>query len=262
MSYIAFDLDALNVARDVGAAAGLPEERITHGLLRMWAWCFREKTDAVQAIQVQGFFGAAAAPALVAFGFLAEDANGYRVRGAERYLRVSEARSRGGHAAKSNLIPGGPKRTSSRDASREEVSAPVETQPSHTLGSTSALTPNTEHRTPNTSKEDAASSSVPIAAFEVTPPDIERIEAWTPQEFWRAAECSRRALGYPPQKWPSPKVLSQWWAEARGVADVAVLGQAFERFARTDFARSRAPPAPFELFAKTWSNHLPSGGRP
>ncbi len=157
MSYIAFDLDALNVSRDVGAAAGVPEERITHGLLRMWAWCFREKTDTVQAIQVQGFFGTSAAPALVAFGFLAPAGGAdFRVRGAERYLRVSEARSRGGKAAAGNLIPGGPKRSASRAPSRGSLSAPAEPQPSTTLGSTSALTPNTEHRAPSTESKSIA----------------------------------------------------------------------------------------------------------
>ena len=156
MSYIAFDLDALNVSRDVGAAAGVPEERITHGLLRMWAWCFREKTDTVQAIQVQGFFGTSAAPALVAFGFLAPAGADFRVRGAERYLRISDARSKGGHAAKSNLIPGGPKRSTGRASSRDPRSAPAETQPSTTLGSTSALTPSTEHRAPNTESKSTA----------------------------------------------------------------------------------------------------------
>lgn len=145
MSYIAFDLDALNVARDVGAACGLPEERITHGLLRMWAWCFREKADTVDEVQVQGFFSAAAAPALVSFGFLAAAGDRYRVRGADRYLRVSEQRSKAGKARAASA---------GRSAGRFAGAAPAAHQrdTSTHQRSTSekpALTPNTEHRTPN-----------------------------------------------------------------------------------------------------------------
>ena len=148
MSYIAFDLDAINVARDVGAAAGLPEERITHGLLRMWAWCFREKRDTVQAIQVHGFFGAAAAPALVAFGFLAVSGDDFRVRGADRYLRVAEGRRKGGLAASKNLIPGGPKR---KIQPRGDAEHTAESQPRVSRARPSARPRAfTEHRTPNT----------------------------------------------------------------------------------------------------------------
>lgn len=145
MSYIAFDLDALNVSRDVGAAAGISEERVTHGLLRMWAWCFREKADTVESIQVQGFFGCAAAPALVAFGFLEEQSgDSYRVRGAERYLRVSKARS---EAGQQRAMGAG------RVAGRFTSTAPATTStaPANDQQTTSkrpALTPSTEHRTP------------------------------------------------------------------------------------------------------------------
>lgn len=142
MSYIAFDLDALNVARDVGDAAGIPEERVTHGLLRMWAWCFRQKRDTLQAIQVRGFFGADAAPALVAFGFLESTGAGFRVRGADRYLRVSEARSTAG---KTRAASAG------RSAGRFTSKTPAPDQ--QTTSTAPALTPSTEHRAPNTKKD-------------------------------------------------------------------------------------------------------------
>lgn len=93
MSYIAFDLDALNRAPAVARAAGVSEESILAGLLRLWAWCFREELDQVTSLQVRGHFGAEVAEALAAFGFLEPTtASGcWRVRGAARYLKVKTA---------------------------------------------------------------------------------------------------------------------------------------------------------------------------
>jgi hypothetical protein len=59
--------------------------------------------------QVQALTGfpKAALLVLVEFNFLtALDTGAYRVKGTKRYTRISEAKSKGGHAAKSNLIPG------------------------------------------------------------------------------------------------------------------------------------------------------------
>jgi hypothetical protein len=155
VSYIAFDLDALNVARDVGAAASLPEERITHGLLRMWAWCFREKTDTVTAIQVQGFFAPDTAPALVAFGFLAQTENGFRVRGAERYLRVSTQRAAAGRARSSSAGRSAGKFTSDKPAADQQTTSSHQ----RTTSEKPALTPSTEHLAPK--KETAPTPSTP-----------------------------------------------------------------------------------------------------
>lgn len=102
---------------------------------------------------------------------------------------------------------------------------------------------------------------IPIAAFVVEPPDRERIEQWTKEDFWRAAECTRRELGYPPQKWPDPRALSRWWGEARGVADVARLGLAFERFTQDKHWREATPPAPFGAFMSKWADFLPKARR-
>lgn len=160
MSYIAFDLDALNVSRDVGAAAGIPEERVTHGLLRMWAWCFREKTASVTAVHVRGFFGIDCAEALIAFGFLAREDDGFRVRGAERYLRISEARRRG--AERTNAAKR--KRTPSDDGpSLKRRSSDAQATLDRALPN--ALTPSTEHRTPNTEHhKDCADAQPPPKA--------------------------------------------------------------------------------------------------
>lgn len=101
MPYIAFDLDALSSIPAVAGAAGLPEGSVALGCLRMWAHCWKAKTDRVQPVQLAGFFGSGedrVRAALSAFGFLEEASDGLRVKGAERYLRVSKARAEAGRA--------------------------------------------------------------------------------------------------------------------------------------------------------------------
>lgn len=197
MPHIAVELDALNVTPDVAGAAGISDSDALAGLVRTWAYCFRAQTDIVTTGQLAGFFrsgtGEKVAAALVAFGFLEALEDGWRVRGADRYLRlttaVQEGRRKGGLAAKKHLVPGpkprNPAEDSSRRASRSEAEgkpktpsaepraqnpsakSPAEGQPKDSaegqaeepFGFASAsvrlLSPNTEHRTPNTVKEAA-----------------------------------------------------------------------------------------------------------
>ena len=146
-SYIAFDLDALNVVPDVASACGLPAGDVAHGLLKLWAWCFRHKTDVVTEIHLAGFFGKPSASALEAFGFLERTGSSWRVKGASRYLRVADGRRRGGLASKANLVPGG-RKPAERDARLEPRSSrePAENIARLDLG----LSPNTDDRTPTT----------------------------------------------------------------------------------------------------------------
>lgn len=153
MSYIAFDLDALNRAPAVARASGLEEEQVIAGLVRLWAWCFREKTDRITKLQVVGHFGADACEALVAFSFLEASDEAFRVRGADRYLRVNDGRRKGGLAASKNLIPGGPKK---KRQPRGGAETQAESQPRVSRESAEedarldlGLSPNTEHRAPN-----------------------------------------------------------------------------------------------------------------
>lgn len=265
MSYIAFDLDALNVARDVGAAAGIPEERITHGLLRMWAWCFREKTEHVTDTHVRGFFGSACAGILLSFGFLAK-ADGfdcatditYRVRGAERYLRVSEARSKAGKARAASAGRNAGRLTSTTPAATS--TAPAHNQ--HTTSTAPALTPSTEHRTPNTIEDRTATVDLTrsaelhqnLEAPKTAPED------WTAEDFWRWAQSERREAKLAVEKWPHPRKLSDWWAEAHSVASATALQEAFYRYGEDEYWQQRTPPLPFAGFLTQWAKYLPAGG--
>ena len=152
VSYIAFDLDALNVCPQVGAACGLTAAEAAHGLLQLWAWCFRSEKADVTNTHLRGFFGGAdAGAALEAFGFTERTPNGWRVRGAARYLRIKQAQRDGGRkgrAASSSTV-GKPKRTSKSTLKYTLGSTSGSTSTS-TSGSQQALTPSTEHRTPTT----------------------------------------------------------------------------------------------------------------
>lgn len=161
MSYIAFELDALNAAPAVARSSGVAEEVIIAGLVRMWAWCFREKTDTITADQLRGHFGADVAPALVAFRFLEAQDSGWRVRGAQRYLRINEGRSKGGKAASGNLKRGKRKPGGKPEESPGLVPAAAGEQPESSPGLFPALhrAPNTEHRTPL--KDSAPASRAP-----------------------------------------------------------------------------------------------------
>ena len=143
MSYIAFDLDALNVAPSVASAAGMRVGDVTHGLLQMWAWCFRHELDVITNVHLVGFFGVDAAAPLEAFGFLEAHQTGWRVKGAERYLRVKQAQRDGGRkgrAASSSTVG---------DTSGSTSRSTLRSTSGSTSGSAQALTPSTEHRAPN-----------------------------------------------------------------------------------------------------------------
>ena len=164
MSYIAFDLDALNVVPDVAAVAGVSPAEISYGLARLWAWCFRQSKAHIQTEHIAAFFGGRqqaeqAATALELFGFIERTEDGFRVRGADRYLRVREARVLGGKkaAAKGNL-----KRGSRRPAGAAPQLPPSSSPaaPGAELQLLPSPTPNTEHRAPNI-KEGAPRKSAP-----------------------------------------------------------------------------------------------------
>lgn len=150
MSYIAFDLDALNEAPAVARFAGVPEDMVIAGMARLWAWCFREKVNIASTAQVRGHFGADITEALCEFGYLEADehTDGYwRVRGADRYLRVAEGRSKGGKAA---AAAGNLKRGAEKAAPAAPQLPPscLPAEAGDKLGLVPRLSPNTEHRTP------------------------------------------------------------------------------------------------------------------
>lgn len=99
MPYLAFDLDAKKRVPQVARAAGVQPCEVGWGLLDLWEHVWSSKNDSVGEMLLDGFFGPnqRIREALVAFGFLESKGDGsYRVRGADRYSRISGVRSEGG----------------------------------------------------------------------------------------------------------------------------------------------------------------------
>jgi hypothetical protein len=133
MAYIAFDLDAIGNVSKVARSAQLSDAIVGWGLIQTWEWCWREKADLVTRAHLRGFFGADIADALVAFGFLDPVGEEFRVKGADRYLRIRRARAAGGHAAKTNL-------------KRGSFPAQAGSQPGNSPASAPALTASSDER--------------------------------------------------------------------------------------------------------------------
>lgn len=159
-AHLQVDLKVIEVhAPTVARACEVSVLHVIGGLNLLWHRCWSLKTDTVTKVGLAGIFGPQGlerlTEALVDAGLLAPQGDAWRVRGADKYLRLAEARSKGGHASKGNLLPGGNKPPS---VSREPAEVQPSEQPRLELGSRSALTPNTDTPitdTPNTEKQQA-----------------------------------------------------------------------------------------------------------
>lgn len=219
---------------------------------------------------------------LVRLGLLEQRPDGFRVRGMSRYFapiaeRIeSRARAvKGGKASAESRrkasgtaqpsggrgsVPGSegssdPVRTASepppnREPNRDGTATEAQPNP---IGQRSAVSGQRASK-----EEEAPSPEEPaVAAFHIEPPDIGAIDSWSKEDFWKAAELTRRKWGFPPQKWPNPITLSKWWGEARAEAEVRELALAFQDFAKAKHWREAKPPAPFAGFMSQWNNFLP-----
>jgi hypothetical protein len=135
--YLQVDLDAKKrfplVARAIGCGVG----EVAWGLLELWELSWQRKLDVISAIGLAGCLDhPRAAAALVEFGFVAPVDGGFRVLGAEKYLRIAAAQK--ASAERTN---------SARSTVRSTVKKERSTVRS-TVRSEDGLTPNTEHLTP------------------------------------------------------------------------------------------------------------------
>lgn len=85
------------LAGAVARAANVNEDRVLAGLNRLWHWAWSKKSDVINIGQLAGLFGGerieALADGLVGQDFLEAHANDWRIKGAERYLRIRKTRS-------------------------------------------------------------------------------------------------------------------------------------------------------------------------
>lgn len=104
-------------------ATGLSEAHVGWGLVRLWHRSWSLKIDTVTRVGLSGIFGPdrldELIAALVDVGLLEAQEGAWRVKGADAYLRLHEARSKGGKAAAANLKRGTKPGAASREVSRE-----------------------------------------------------------------------------------------------------------------------------------------------
>lgn len=149
MPYLPVDLDGKRKAEFVDRALGLHRGTTSCGLLDVWEHVWRTKKDTIGDLYLSACFGTDVRirPALVEAGFIEALPGGeWRIRGAAKWLFGMEGKSRGGHAAKANLVPGAahltkkPRKVRSKRTPADEVpkeleapvvasSAPAEGQP-------------------------------------------------------------------------------------------------------------------------------------
>ncbi len=161
MPYLQVDLDGKRKWPMVAAGCAISEAQTCKGFLDLWEHCWREKSAAVSLLRLECLFGmpgqgARCAEVLCEFGFLELEAGAFRVCGADKYLRITEARSAGGKKASANL-----KRGKSPGWSRKAAGE----QPESTPGSRPALTPITEHHSPSITTSTGPAAADPVASM-------------------------------------------------------------------------------------------------
>lgn len=215
MSYLQFDLDALKRVPDAARAARCSEESLGYGLVRLWQYCWTEKVDTVTDTHISGFFGGddeiRVSESLVAFKFLERTPSGLRVRGADKYLRITGAQSKAGKANAKNLRRGAetgaevePEDT--RGGAGTHPGTHPGTQPGPSRESSPALTASSEQRTPNSEHREAAAAApkVPIRPM----PDNPFANG---SAFWAFLQHERLAAGLATEK--PPRDVDSWFSE-------------------------------------------------
>jgi len=247
MSYLAVDLDAKTAMPKVARAAGLSVGDVAWGLMELWEHAWREKTDVATGPVLAGCFGGGAATtdALVAFGFLEPTQDGYRIRGASRYLRIQEARSRGGKASSGNLKRG-PRKARQPGSALGSLPAAAGGQPGSVPGSAPALTASSEQRAASSeSKSTAPASRTPRETDAL----VEDFKAATGVEYrWQAAKDGV-AFAALRKEFTLEEIRTRWrrglkatgW---RNVATVAQLASKWNDLAMPEPAASSKAPLP------------------
>ena len=196
--FIAVDLKVIEgLAGAVARAASVSEDRILAGLVRLWHRCWADEIDHLDHNEFSGVFGFDGLDriivSLASFGFIeARDSErSWRVKGADRYLRLKESRRRG--AAATNA-----KRARSRATHNHALERGLSDAQSRSL----TESPNTEHRvTEEKILRAVKPPAVPKQKFPkpVSPPDPRHaplvkalVEVYADQNFGAAYDFTPR----------------------------------------------------------------------
>lgn len=185
MPYLQLDLDAKKRMPLVAKASGISNGDVMWGLSDLWELAWGTKREVISDVELSGCFGPGelVRAALEAHRFVERVPEGWRVKGADRYLRISDARSEAG-------------KTRSATAQRDEKGRLIKSSLSSTRPALAgepasngpALTPNTEHQSPRDSKTTPLSTSSTFELALQEPPVAKAPDdAQQVFEHWRGA---------------------------------------------------------------------------
>jgi hypothetical protein len=269
MPYLAFDLDALNAAPNVARAGGISEDAAIAGLARMWAWCFREENDHVSPSHLAGFFGTGDADRVAAglstFGFLEQDGVQLRVRGADRYLKLKQARREGGRKGGQATVATGKSLANLKRPAEARAEAEPEAPPKLARSSNEALSPSTEHRTPNTKKQPPAAQRTQLLELEPQAAEEKKPRKRSDGQrfFDRCAELWHDVHPTAPREAePDPRKLNSWFVEAVRDIDPERLFAAYCAYVRGKFKAEERHPFAVFMSAGVWRPRVPDEAPP
>ncbi len=230
--FIQVELKVIEVhAPALARAMGVDTAQVVGSLALLWHRCWSTKSDSVLPLELRGFFPHPdAGPLLAAFGFL-EDAGGtWRVRGAERYLRITEQRREAGAARAKAAARAGGRFTSGAPAKRQRRTSGPPADDQRSTSGQPALTPNTEHRTPNTERTTLAPAArAPSVTREVTDALCAEFATAVGEPYrWQGAKDGAALSGLLKTA-TTEQVLERWraglratgWHQVRTVAQLA-----------------------------------------
>lgn len=259
MPFIQLELDAMEKVPDAARVAGIAEHQFGWGLNLSWRHCWREKTDLITDDHLLAFFGGEPARVkrgLAAFRFGESLENGTtRIRGVERYLRVTEARRKGAEAANRALAE--------RRLSDAGATLPPRSSDAPERSISEQRTANNEQRKEDDVDEDEEAGAQ--AADEQPPPSgsAEHVgrspdHVARSTEFFAWVQQQRIQHGLSNEPRPPAEKLGSWFAQALAEVngDVVRIQESYSRFTDNPHWRNKNPPWPFAAFMKLWRNHV------
>lgn len=241
MPYLAFDLDAKKLVPQIAKSAGVQPCEVGWGLLELWDFVWSRKETFVGETVLMGCFGPniKVVEALISYGFLEKVDGGYRVRGADRYLRVSSASDRGSMGGKKTAANGKSKSNLKQFASEESVRSNTEANDlaSDELRSditeanrSNALAPPKQLRSAPASSEQRAANDLFAGAAEAAPPKPKKQRPPDPRHAPMVKALCDAAPGY---------ATAFDGRDAKAVTDLLAKGSDDEILRRWKAARSR-----------------------
>lgn len=283
MPYLALDLDAKKRCERIARARSLHPGVVIYALMEAWETAWRAKRSTLTNLELSGCVGPdqMLVGDFCEMGFLEAEGAGWRVKGADRYLRIRKAQSEAGKLHAENLKKGaaGPKTEpeNSREAApalppgiageepgKVPFSGDVSANSSKQVnspGGAPALPPGLpgeDSRLLRSSSDDRLPTIVlPPSEVVAAPPPRPPPKDSGAGFFARVAQ-KRHEHGIGPDREPHPSALATWFTKAMLElnGDDGRLWATYDKFTDDKFWRDKQPQWPFEAFMKEWPRYV------